>query len=354
MKFSQMYFVLMLIFHDCDARIIDQSGSSSSSSEKWGKTLKYHIKDPLRKDEYSKNISTAVDDFKKNVNCMKFEEVKDGDDVDLMSSEYILFEDAGPGSGCHSQVGRQRGRRPVRINLDVSRGCTDLAIIKQQMMHSLGLGNSHLEHRLYTPPDNFSILHHHNDLSISDIINLNLHFSCCISPDQFSRYMDHYEHNIHQEMMQLDVVESENSEQSLLLFPDQVLIELSEVVEEMYPGVAGEYRKVAGDIRHSRPVWRHKTKPHLKIVYDGVRWRVEDDTDDKDDWLVRSRITSKNMMIEAEDWEYYDHHQNKWVENTFRDVNINLFPQHNAEQDAHAFEQGENQDDGTFFVNICV
>ena len=145
MKFSQMYFVLMLIFHDCDARIIDQSGSSSSSSEKWGKTLKYHIKDPLRKYEYSKNISIAVDDFKKNVNCMKFEEVKDGDDVDLMSSEYILFEDAGPGSGCHSQVGRQRGRRPARINLDVSFGCTDLAIIKQQMMHSLGLDNSHLQ-----------------------------------------------------------------------------------------------------------------------------------------------------------------------------------------------------------------
>jgi len=42
----------------------------------------------------------------------------------------------------------------------------------------------------------------------------------------------------------------------------------------------------------------------------------------------RSKITSKNMMIDAEDWEYYDKHQNKWIEDTFRDLYINLFPEH--------------------------
>ena len=42
----------------------------------------------------------------------------------------------------------------------------------------------------------------------------------------------------------------------------------------------------------------------------------------------RSKITSKNMMIDAEDWEYYDKHQNKWIEDTYRDLYINLFPEH--------------------------
>ena len=58
--------------------------------------------------------------------------------------------------------------------------------------------------------------------------------------------MQYYELNIYHEMKQLDVKETKISELSFLLFPFRVFIEVFEDVEDLYPYIAGEYRKVPG------------------------------------------------------------------------------------------------------------
>ena len=157
-------------------------------------------------------------------------------------------------------------------------------------MKNIEVFKTDLEYRLYTPYDYFSITHYRkhvergntkiiphnqhyqdkfpnqNDFSIGDIISLNLHFGCSIRPEQFSRYMEYYELNIYHEMKQLDVKETKISELSFLLFPFRVFIEVFEDVEDLYPYIAGEYRKVPGenlkkisyDIKH----WGNFKKRH--------------------------------------------------------------------------------------------
>ena len=143
----KLFILVLLQILDCHGRIVDGdisvSGSYSSmaltdQSRRWGRSIRYFIKNPeLRRPEFRQNITTAFNDFKKNVNCLNVEEIKEGDNVDLLSSEYILFDNAGPDSGCYSELGRQRGQ-PTRINLNPQKGCTDVATIKHELMHSFG------------------------------------------------------------------------------------------------------------------------------------------------------------------------------------------------------------------------
>ena len=143
----KLFILVLLQILDCHGRMVDGdisvSGSYSSmaltdQSRRWGRSIRYFIKNQeLRRPEFRQNITTAFNDFELNVNCLNVEEIKEGDNVDLLSSEYILFDNAGPDSGCHSELGRQRGQ-PTRINLNPEKGCTDVATIKHELMHSFG------------------------------------------------------------------------------------------------------------------------------------------------------------------------------------------------------------------------
>merc|ERR1712107_359912 len=105
--------------------------------------------------------------------------------------------------------------------------------------------------------------------------------------------------------------------------------------EELYPGVAGEYRKVdEAEYEHGRPVWRHTRCSNIIIVYDGTRWRIKDTETNK--LHIRSSPTSQNMIVQSKDWEYFDYNNCQWSNNIHRDLELELFPEH--------FEVADNED----------
>ena len=89
--------------------------------------------------------------------------------------------------------------------------------------------------------------------------------------------------------------------------------------------------------RNGRPAWRHRCKASLLLVYDGERWKVLE-KNNPSKLLPRSKPTTKNMLIDAKDWEYYDTEENQWITNTFGDLHLNLFPEHDDQS-----ESTENQ-----------
>ena len=277
----------------------------------WGTTINYLILDPLN--TFNKMIGqtprtiirTALDQIEKVVNCLKFNEVDD-DTANVLTGELIIFESVK--SGCNSPLGKQTGR-PTRINLELSTDCLNVITVKHELMHSLGFPHEHQrpdrdlhvaiktdapndrvlrdniniwngnkQYHLYTPYDYTSIMHYiselrgntkitahnqhyqgilssMNDLSIGDIMSLNVHFKCKMIPlEYFSQYMVYFEHAIYQELKQLDVKECEVPEikqcpslRSYLLYPFRVNLETYDNAKEMYPFVGGQYQRVAED-----------------------------------------------------------------------------------------------------------
>ena len=339
----------------------------------WGTTIEYLIDSPLEVGRT--NITTALKQIEEVVTCLTFKEIPNTTQ-NIFKKEIILFTRAQ--DGCFSQVGRKIGR-PTRVNL--GSGCLDVVVIKHEVIHSVGFVHEHnrpdrdsfvkintdkitnqrlrnnvekwegkSSYRLYTPYDYHSIMHYvaehegvtvikahnphyqnniriQNDMSAADEIALNRHFQCpTISLSQHERYMQFHDMNFYHELTQLDIKETEASMRSYILYPYRLLIETSEDVEEIYPQLAGEYRKLPDVEENGRPVWQHSNHQALKLVNNEKRWTIKE----IDTAVARSPITTKNMLESSQEWEYYD--SNEWVSG-FGDVYINLFPDNIAADD---------------------
>ena len=150
MKYSQLFLLrLLLMVSLCELSVsrsivdgdidIDLTNfalgawDDSQQHPKWNPShIKYHIKSSDLK-PYNTNIRTAFNQIEDVSSCLRFTEVSEYSE----DSEMIVFESSG--SGCHSQIGRQRGK-PTFINLDLdpSKNCTDVKVVKHEVGHALG------------------------------------------------------------------------------------------------------------------------------------------------------------------------------------------------------------------------
>ena len=160
-------------------------------------------------------------------------------------------------------------------------------------------------------------------MSPADEIALNRHFQCpTISMSQFERYMQFFEQNIYHELTQLDIKETEASRQSFLLHPFEIIVEIENIYEdedEMFPHLAGIYRKLPDVVKNDRPVWQHSNDVSLKLEYNEKRWTIMEN----DRAVARSPVSTKNMLESSRGWEYFDSNSNQWIPGN---VFINLFP----------------------------
>ena len=128
------------------------------------------------------------------------------------------------------------------------------------------------------------------------------------------------EMKIHEQLAKFDILETEASKRSYLLYPFRVFIRETKETAELYPNLAGEYRKVVGEIRNGRPVWKHNDH-HLEYS-DSRRWRIVDSSDNT--IIARSEITTRNMLTDSDKWKYFN--DNDW--HPINEKLLNLFPEY--------------------------
>ena len=153
------------------------------------------------------------------------------------------------------------------------------------------------------------MMKYQQDLSYGDIMALNMHFNCPVTTSLVTKFIQDREYYFYHELKQLDVKVTDESERSFLLFPFRLFVEAWGRVGELYPGLAGEYRKMIGQSSGKRPVWTNIEDERIRLFYSETdkRWKIVNDNDDSV-W-TRSEVTEKNMLI-GENWEYLDTDEN--------------------------------------------
>ena len=341
---------------DGDMEVSSELGLQGITEEryKWGNHIKYHItkySDPS-KTLPEGNITEALNGIEEAVTCLTFEEFEE-EFIGMHRTEMIIFQFKK--KACQSQVGKQ-SNKPTRISMDPS-VCSDVGVIQHEVIHSLGNIHEHmrvdrdsfvkvdeekaeelnylkdfkrwdkkLKYRLYTPYDFNSIMHYrskyngstlitpHNpiyndkitpnktmEMSAADKLGLNLHFECpTIATSLHKDYLKFYQYSIYHELTQLDIVETEVSLKSCLLYPETVSVDLV-YDDEGDSDVSGEYRKI--QIGVEKPSWKHIDYDiYIRYSGDSSRWQVVRNSDGK--ILARSRESKKNMLVgHSTDWD---------------------------------------------------
>ena len=142
--------------------------------------------------------------------------------------------------------------------------------------------------------------------------------------------MKNIEMKIHEQLAKLDILETDASLRSYLLYPFRVFIRETKETVELYGNLAGEYRKVMGEIRNGRPVWKH-IEHTLELECSDSRWRIVDSSDNT--IIARSEITMRNMLTDSDQWEYFN--DNNW--HTINEKLLNLFPEYQIDSQGKLF-----------------
>ena len=93
-------------------------------------------------------------------------------------------------------------------------------------------------------------------------------------------------------------------------YPVQLIVSSSGEASKLYPDAMGVYRKIKGDIKHGRPVWKHIE--HNIFLYYAVghnHWNIGPSTDVEDgEWIHTKKFAQVRIL--GIEWIYRDDKNN--------------------------------------------
>lgn len=90
-------------------------------------------------------------------------------------------------------------------------------------------------------------------------------------------------------------------------YPVQIKVASSGEAAQLYPDAMGEYRKIKGDIRNGRPVWKHIDN-NIFLYYAGGthnHWNIGPSTNVEDGEWIHTKKFAQVKLLEIE-WIYID------------------------------------------------